>query len=100
MYTVKQLQTWLQTQSLFQKQVIQSSLVSFSSISNSSPFVLPVEKIKSSSSYGETEETLMADTFKERRRWIALGKEVTVKKMFSEEFPLLLRNPIEVSEDL
>ena len=89
----------LQTLSLFQKQIIQSSLVSFSSIATSSPFVLSVEIMTNASSYGETEEILMADTFKERRRWIASGKEVTVKKIF-EEFPLLLRNPIEVSEDL
>ena len=84
---------------LFQKQVIQSRLVSFSSITNSSPFVLPVEKMKSTSSYGQTEETLMADTYNERRRWIASRKEVTVKIMF-EEFPLPLRKPIGVSEDL
>ena len=95
MYAVGQLQTL----SLLQKQIIQSSLVSFSSIANSSPFVLSVEKMKSASSYGETEETLMADTLNERRRWIAWGKEVTIKKMF-EKFPLLLRNPIKVSDDL
>ena len=62
------------------------------------PCVLPVKKMKNASSFGETEDTLMADTFNERRWWIASGKEVTVKKMF-EEFPLLLRKPIKVSED-
>ena len=66
---------------------------------NSSPFVLPVEKMKSASNHREIKEKLMADTFNERRRWITSGKGIAVEKII-EEFPLLLRNTIEVSEDL
>ena len=48
---------------------------------NSSPFVLPVEKMKSASNYREIKEKLMADTFNERRRWITSGKGIAVEKI-------------------
>ena len=46
---------------------------------NSSPFVLPVEKMKSASNYREIKEILMADTFNERSRWITSGKGIAVE---------------------